>query len=133
MIFTPATINFTLRNGTAIYKNSHWHVEISIANKEGEVTTPINLLGYTGVCQIRKTLAPNNTFSVSPIITIIDADTGTFVIDLDDSETAKIPTTGVSFEQVDRYLYEVQLIDENQNSYRILHGYVEVSPSAIRN
>ena len=46
---TPATKDFTLANGLAIYKGSEWEITISIAEMESLVKTPF-LCTYWALC-----------------------------------------------------------------------------------
>lgn len=132
LTITPANVNFKLIDGNAIYKGSDWYVEISIVNRENNVDTPINLAGFSGVCQIKRTTSDSEEPIISPKIDIIDPEGGTFSISLQENETALIPTTGSSYNQVERYQYEVKLTDLSGEVQRVMHGYVEVSPTAIK-
>lgn len=128
---TPATINFKQIDGNEILQGSDWYIEMTLVDRVAGVDTPINLTGYTGTCQIRES-ATSEIAVAEPTITILDGPGGTFSISLSETETATIETTGQTFKNVTRYQYEVQLNDGQGGVYRALQGYVEVSPSIIK-
>ena len=125
---TPASKDFTLGNGLAIYKGSEWFITISIAEQDCLERTPFDLTGYTGKCSIKEK-AGDDVPLAEPTVTIDDATNGVFTISLDSSLTANIPTNGKTYNQVSKYQYDIYLTDGDGNSYRALQGAVEVSPS----
>ena len=125
---TPATKDFTLANGLAIYKGSEWEITISIAEMESLVKTPFDLTGYTGKCSI-KVNAGDDAPIAEPVVTILDATNGQFKISLSSALTENIPTTGKTYNKVSQFQYDIYLTDANGNSYRALQGMVEVSPN----
>lgn len=127
----PATINFKRIDGNEILQGSDWYIEMTLVDRVAGVDTPINLTGYTGTCQIRED-ATSETTVAEPTITILDGAGGSFSISLSEIETAAIPTTGLTHKEVTRYQYEVQLDDGAGGIYRALQGYVEVSPTVIK-
>ena len=125
---TPASKDFTLANGLAIYKGSEWAITISVAEQDCLERTPFDLTGYTGKCSIKEK-AGDDVPLAEPVVTINDAVNGTFTISLSSDLTANIPTNGKTYNQVSKYQYDIYLIDGDSNSYRALQGMVEVSPS----
>lgn len=127
-LITPATKDFTLANGLAIYKGSEWEIAVSIAEMDKLVKTPFDLTGFTGKCSIKEK-AGDDVALAEPTVTITDAANGQFKMVLSSELTANIPTNGKAFNKVSQYQYDVYLTDSNSNSYRALQGMVEVSPS----
>lgn len=129
-ILNPATIDFTASEGNAILKGADWYIEISIENQEDDVTTPIDLTGFEGKCQIRES-ANSPKIIAPPTITIVNPTLGTFSLSLDDTVTKNIPTTGNTYKEKTRYQYDV-ILSKGTEVYRVLQGSVEVSPSITK-
>lgn len=126
-VITPATKDFTLANGLAIYKGSEWEIQISVAEMDCLVKTPVDLTGFTGKCTIKEK-AGDDVPLAEPTVTITYPLEGAFRISLSSELTANIPTTGKAYNQVSKYQYDIVLTDDDDNSYRALQGMVEVSP-----
>lgn len=122
MKLKPATINFTLGNGLAIYKGSNWCISVGVSEDD----KPFDLSGYRGKCSIKK-----HTGDEVPILEpeIIIDEGGMFTINLSSEDTSLIETTGTYHYDVTTYLYDVYFIDENNEYYRALQGIVDVSPT----
>lgn len=123
----PATINFTLGNGLAIYQGSRWLVSIGITDGDA----PFDLSGYTGKCTL-KVNAGDDIPICEPDVIINDAEKGLFSISLSSDTTALIPTNGTSFYDFTTYQYDLYFIDENGEYYRSLQGFVDVSPTVTQ-
>ena len=132
MLLTPANIDFILVQGNAIFKGSDWEVTVTISDITNGVETPIDLTGYTGECNIRKTTLDTDPLISSPTVVITDAPNGELKLSLTAAETSLIPAKGASYSDVERYQYEVKLADSEGEKQRIMHGYIEVSPTAIK-
>ena len=130
-VIYPANYNFKLADGNAILKGTDWYIEVVMADLENDIEKPINLTSYTGICQIRED-ANSETLLASPVVTILDPLGGSFSISLTEAETLAIPTTGKTYKDVSRYQYEVILKDDEGGDYRALHGFVEVSPTVVK-
>ena len=111
MVLTPANIDFLLVQGNAIYKGSDWEITVNISDITDGVETPIDLTGYTGECNIRKTTLDTDPLVASPLVTIDDPTNGCLTLSLTASETETIPATGATYSEVERYQYEVKLTD----------------------
>lgn len=127
-MITPATKDFTLDNGLAIYKGSEWEIQISVSEMDCLVKTPVDLTGFTGKCSIKEK-AGDDVPLAEPEVTITYPEEGSFRISLSSELTSNIPTTGKTHSQVSKYQYDIYLIDSNNTAYRALQGMVEVSPS----
>jgi len=126
----PANLNMTLQNGLGILQGADWYIATSIIQKDSETKEeyPFDLTGYTGKCTIKKNAGDKDAI-VEPVVTITDAENGEFSITLSSDITATIPTTGKAFYDTSLYQYDVYFIDENENRFRALEGYVSVSPT----
>lgn len=132
MILAPANIDFLLVQGNAVCKGSDWEVTVTISDITDGIETPVDLTGYTGECNIRKTTLDTDPLIASPIVTVSNPVNGELKLSLDASNTILIPTQGTSYSEVERYQYEVKLTDPDGEKQRIMHGYIEVSPTAIK-
>ena len=121
MTLKPATINFTLGNGLAIYKGSSWKVSIGV-EEDGK---PYDLTGYVGKCSIKE-----HTGDEEPILEpkVVIGDNGNFDLILSSEETSTLPTNGKNHYEVSTYQYDVYFI-EDEEYYRTLQGFVDVSPT----
>jgi hypothetical protein len=130
LFLTAANVNFTATNGNAILKGADWYIEISIADKvEGEYV-PFDLTGFEGLCQLRSD-ADSNEIIAEPIVSIIDPEGGSLALSLDSSISAAIPTAGKSYKERTKFQYDV-FLENNGDKYRVLQGYVEVSPNITK-
>lgn len=130
----PANINFTLQNGLGIYQGSDWYVGVTVTQKDcpNEQETPFDLTGYTGKCSIKRNAGDEDPI-VEPTVTILDAEKGEFSLSLTSEITATIPTTGKAYFETTLYQYDVYFVDENENYFRAMEGYVSVSPTVTDN
>lgn len=128
----PANINFTMLQGNAIYKGADWEIDITMANRIAEVDYPIDLQGFVGRCHIRNSALDVEVLA-TPIVDIYNAEEGMLSLILDEVATAALPTAGSTYKDRARFQYDVILDNESTGeTYRILHGYVEVSPQITR-
>lgn len=121
MSLKPATINFTIGNGLAIYKGSNWFVSVGVE----EDNMPYDLTGYRGKCSIKL-----HTGDAVPLLepdVIIEG--SNFSLNLTSDQTATLPTDGQSHYEISTYQYDVYFIDENDEYFRTLQGFVDVSPT----
>lgn len=134
-MITPATVNFTLCNGLAIYKGADWVVPVSVCERtvsEGNIVdTPIDLTGYTGSAAIKRHTGDDEAAAI-PTVEITDAVNGEFQISLSAAETSAIVVKGGDWRDVATFQYDVYLTETASGSvYRALQGYVEISPSVL--
>lgn len=128
---SPATLNLTVCNGLAIYQGSDWNLSVSVAERNNLVDTAVDLTGYTGVFTIRENANSASALLEADVI-ISEPESGAFELYISDQLTANIPTSGKTHKDVSTYQYDVYLIDSEDNSYRALQGFVEVSPSITK-
>lgn len=128
----PANINFTLLSGNSILKGADWKVEVSLADRIDSVDYPVDLTDFVGYCHIREDA--NAEIAVArPTVDIFDPEQGSLSISLTEVETASIPTRGNTYKECSRYQYDVVIINPiTDESFRILHGYVDVSPQITK-
>lgn len=124
---TPATINFTLGNGLAIYQGATWNVDVRLFNRDNLEDTPFDLTGFTGKCSIKK-CAGDDAAIAMPEVKVINAEDGTFELSLAADQTAKFICNGCTSRDVATFVYDVYLM-KGSESYRAMMGNVEVSPS----
>lgn len=134
-IITPATVNFLLCNGLAIYKGADWVVPVTVSDRnvtEGKIVdTPIDLTGLTGRCAIKKRAGDDAAVAI-PTVEITDPVQGQFLISLSAEETASLIVKGKDWRDVTEYTYDLYLDDASTGvSYRALQGIVEISPSVV--
>lgn len=128
----PANINFTLLTGTAILKGADWYIDVSIADRNGDAEEAVNLTDFVGTCHIRET-ANSDVVVAQPIVAIEDPANGEFSLSLTEIETAAIATSGSTYKDRTKYQYDVVLDNPlTGETYRVLHGYVEVSPQITK-
>lgn len=136
-MLSPATINFTICNGLAIYKGAEWSVPVTVSDrdvKEGNIKdTPVDLTGYTGRAAIKRYAGDDNPLAV-PSVEITNPTEGQFLISLSAAETSALIVKGGDWKDVAVFQYDVYLDEATSgSSYRVLQGYVEVSPSVVDN
>lgn len=124
---TPATINFTLGNGLAIYQGATWNVDVRLFNRDNLEDTPLDLTDYIGKCSIKK-CAGDDAAIAMPEVKILDAENGVFEIALTSEQTSKFICEGCTSRDVTTFVYDVYLMKGGE-SYRAMMGNVEVSPS----
>ena len=127
----PAKLNLKFSDGNAIFNGADWSIEVTIMERTKISEAPVDLTGYSGICQIRKTPDSPQTVA-SPHITFVDPANGTFTLSLDKSETAAIPASGASHSDITVYQYEVLLEGQDAIVSRVLYGTVDVSPSLVK-
>lgn len=126
----PANISFTQSNGLGILQNSVWQVFITVTQKNcgNDAEVPFDLTGYTGKCSIKVNAGDEDPIA-EPLVTITDAEKGEFSLSLTSAQTAEIPATGKAYFETTLYQYDLYFIDQNDNYFRALEGYVSVSPT----
>lgn len=130
--------DLTVENGCAIRKGANWDIILTILDKDGN---PLPLAGYyDGRCQIRKTAKVTDTaILAAPTITFPTEINGIAVVgkmrlSLTAAETDSIPTTGVSFLEPSKYIYDVELVRRSDEyTSRPLEGFVYIVPGVTRN
>lgn len=130
---SPAVLNCTLCNNLAIFVGSTWTLPVTISERtvsEGHITdTPIDLTGLTGRASIKKYAGADQPIAV-PKVEITYPTEGQILISLTAEETAAIIVQGNSWRDVTTYEWDCYLDDpETGDSYRILQGSIEISPS----
>jgi NaMN:DMB phosphoribosyltransferase len=130
---SPASINFNICSGLAIYVGSEWKIPVTISQRDvvqGRVIeTPVDLTGATGRCAIKKYAGADASIAI-PTVEITDAQNGQILISLSAEETAAIIVQGNTWRDTLTAVYDVYLDDsETGESYRILMGTVDISPA----
>lgn len=123
----PATINFTREDGLAIYRGSDWIVYINVADKEACEFSPIDITGFTGKGSL-KVSAEDDVSVMDITVKVEDGLQGLFSLSIDSVDTLKIPAEGSNHNKVTKYQYDVYL-EKGEEVYRVLQGFVEVSPN----
>ena len=95
---------------------------------EGE---PVNLIGYVGRCQIRSNAQNPGIIATVPV-DIFNPEEGRFSIGLSAAQTEMLPATGKHFADTDKYVYDVEFANQSGMVYRLLNGFVIVSPEVTR-
>ena len=102
-----------------IDQGSTFTVTIDLTDEDD---TPIDLTGYTGVSQIRKTFTSLTSiaFTVS-----INAPTGAITLSLTPQQTAGLVAG--------RYVYDVELTSSGGTVTRVVEGIATVNPQVTKN
>lgn len=104
------SINLVMEQGVD-FDNS-----FTILNSDG---TPLNLLGYTGVCSMKK--SHTSSESAIPItLSFLNRAAGVVGISMSGEDTANILAR--------RYVYDIKLISPNNYKTRPVEGLLEVRP-----
>ncbi|MDD3157657.1 hypothetical protein [Anaeromusa sp.] len=119
---TQTAYNLAVRQGETFYQEFQWAFE---------GTTPVNLTSMTSRGQIRSS-ASHAGVICAITIAIIDAANGIFALKLTAAETKSIPTTGDAYDEAETYVYDVEFTDSAGAVYRVLQGYVTVSPEVTK-
>jgi hypothetical protein len=90
---------------------------IDVTNDDGNY---IDLTGYTGAAQIRKTYSSSN----STAFTVVVSNAGTVTLSLNANTTANI-TAG-------RYVYDCEITNADGIRSRIIEGIVTITPEVTR-
>jgi len=101
-----------------IDQGTDYSTTINLADNED---SPIDLEGYTGRAQIRKYYTSLTAYDFQVDVT---ANTGQVTLSMVSNLTAQIPNG--------RYVYDINLIDENGIVSRIMEGLVTITPSATK-
>lgn len=123
----PATINFTREDGLAIYRGSDWTIYINISDRDRCKNTPVDITGFIGKGSL-KVSADDENVIMDIIVTVENGEEGLFSLFIDAADTLRIPADGSTHNKVTRYQYDVYL-DKEGETYRVLQGFVEVSPN----
>lgn len=97
---------------------------------QGDGVTPVNLVGFVGRCQIRA--SARSGILASPTVTIVDEINGIIEISLTKTQTANLPVTGASYKDTEIYVYDLEMESPLGDVYRVLNGFVYVSPEVTR-
>lgn len=111
-----------------IEQGADFLLEITLQNNDG---TAVDLTGYTGSGQIRKT-AGDGTVLANLLVTFTDRSAGKFTVSLTASATSAITANGHFYKTVDTYAYDIELTDSEGKVSRIMNGYVKFSPEVTR-
>jgi len=101
-----------------IDQGADYATSITLTDDDGN---SLNLNGYTGAGQIRKYYTSSTAYDFT--VNIV-ANTGTVEISLD-ANTTNTMADG-------RYVYDVELTDENGTISRVLEGIVTITPGVTR-
>jgi hypothetical protein len=96
-----------------------------------EDSTPYDITGYTCRGQIRNG-AQNQGVLINIAITIIDALSGIFDVDIMSSDSKTIPATGSNYSEIEIYAYDIEFTSPGGEVYRVLQGVVEISPEVTK-
>ncbi len=81
--------------------------------------TPIDVTGYSFVCQIRKSYYSSNA-TANLTVTVADAANGNVTLGLDAANTANI--------RAGRYLYDLKMTTDDDRTIRVLEGIITITP-----
>lgn len=134
---SPAPLNMSICSGLAIYVGSEWKIPVTIEERnvsQGQITTtPVDISGCTGRCAIKLFPGADQPIAI-PTVEITDGTQGQLLISLSAEETSQITASGSSWRDVITMNYDVYLDDsQTGESYRILMGSVDISPSCVDN
>lgn len=108
------------------------YVEITIEQSATFTTTvtvsdstgnPVNLTDYTGKAQIRKSYYSTNAYDFA--VTIPSPTSGEMVIEMSSANTANLAPG--------RYVYDVIIVDNQNEVTRLFEGTAAVTPGVTRN
>ena len=105
------SINLVMEQG-ADFESS-----FTIQNKDG---SPLNLLGYTGVCKMRKSYVASEQINLT--FSFVNRTAGVIAISYSASQTAAVKAR--------RYVYDILLTSSNGYKTRVIEGIIEVRPGA---
>lgn len=91
--------------------------------------TPMDLTGSSARATI-KTYTDDKAVPLAVFTCIIDADptTGIITIELPSDVTAGLYSTGKAYNQINRYVWDMELVDSLGEVTRLFNGFVDVSP-----
>lgn len=101
-----------------IDQGATYNTTVTLTDSNGDV---INLTGYSGAAQMRKSYTSSTAYSFD---VLIGSTNGTITLSMAANTTAGIPGG--------RYLYDVELTDTAQNISRVFEGIVTVNPNITR-
>jgi len=93
--------------------------------------TAVDLTGFTWEGQIRATAQSTSTLAALTVTTVTAAE-GLFSISLASTVTAELPTTGETYSDYSKYVYDVKATSSAGTVYRVLNGVVKVSPEVTK-
>lgn len=103
------SINLVMEQG-ADFESS-----FTIQNKDG---SPLNLLGYTGVCRMKK--SHTATEQINLTFSFVNRTAGVVAISYSGTQTAAVKAR--------RYVYDILLTSGNGYKSRVVEGIIEVRP-----
>ena len=89
----------------------------TILNKDG---SPLNLLGYTGVCKMKKSYVSSEAITLT--FSFLNRTAGIIGISFNASQTSAVKPR--------RYVYDIVLTSGNGAKTRVIEGIIEVRPGA---
>jgi hypothetical protein len=105
------SINLVMEQG-ADFESS-----FTILNKDG---SPLNLLGYTGVCRMKKSYAASQSTPLT--FSFLNRTAGIIGISYNATQTGAVKSR--------RYVYDIVLTSGNGAKTRVIEGIIEVRPGA---
>lgn len=101
-----------------IDQGATYNTTVTLTDNDGNA---INLTGYSGAAQMRKSYTSSTAYSFD---VLIGDSSGTITLSMSANTTASIPGG--------RYLYDVELTDTSENISRVFEGIVTVNPNITR-
>lgn len=97
----------------------------------GDGVTPKDITGFIGRCQFRST-AQSTVISLTATVSIDIAVEGKFSLTFSAASSSAIPTDGSGYNDVTRYSYDIEMVSATGKVFRVLNGYVWVSPEITK-
>ena len=107
-------------------QNVNFQFDFQVLDDAGK---PLDFTGFKGVCQIRKTASSTETLAIPKVEIFSDAKVK---VTLAADETKRIPATGSDFNDFNKYMYELHIIDVLGNVALKIYGYIFVSAGVIK-
>jgi hypothetical protein len=106
-----------IKANIVIDQGSTFSTQINVANSSG---SPFDLSNYTVRSQFRKTYSSLNAYNFA----VSANSSGAIVLELDASASSNVSPG--------RYVYDVTITDQSDNTNRIIEGQVTFNPSVSR-
>jgi hypothetical protein len=114
---------------TTMEQGTDWFRIIQVLKEDD---TPRGLTGFTGRGEMRVS-AKSPTVIATFNVTIVEPLEGKIKIELPESVTKGIPTTGGKWNEYTEYVFDVEIISSLGKVERILNGIIRVSPEVTKN